>query len=591
MPKPTTRSAKTKVTSEEGQTPSEQAVEVHKDTAIHDPNTGSALQQEHLDEATYLDNKHNDDLMDTTDEAPKGEAKQGDDQVTQSQLSDLKMQVLYMAERMLELREAFDSQRVSLTSSPKMNATDVGSKLQQLSQLDNLHSSQRSTGPRRAKQGHPAHKTESEIGFPVSTEGSPRSRHSAATAYRNGDNEDRLLNILEKFAESSRDNSDRTSFNDDKNINYISKHKLLRNKEHAISWLLNLNMLSQQRRWSDKRYCKYLPRLWNPEASITITQFFEDLDRSITQNRLELDKAFIEEFADGGIAQIRHKVIARLQPDTETCSEFLTGIKFALRALEKWQPSAVPEETFIVETLADRFTSARMLQLISHNKRSHKQNCSLAKMYEWCRIADDFEKIERKANPTRILRIRHKMHLLGEEDHRAAHEVIPDIRQVVLNSVNADIDEEYADMLLTMAATEEIYKYNSIPNIRSVVAIREVMKRAPPIATYAVDGVKQKQAICNGPMRHTCVDGEHICPWFALKGQCNITNGKCKHDHKPRQPKMCSFQEGATCPHGAYCANRHKGDEYSIFFWNKNKKRYSEYRWKDRKSTFSQYHK
>jgi hypothetical protein len=158
-------------------------------------------------------------------------------------------------------------------------------------------------------------------------------------------------------------------------LSALTKHKLLadRTEGKEIQWLLNLNMLREQRDWTDKRYCTFLPRLWNPQAKPSITRFFLNLDSTVSKSRISLDKVFIEEYATGGIAKLLNTSTHASQPEDSTCKEFLEDVQFAMKALNKWYPDAVPNESYIIETLSQRFTSAEMLKRLAYARKGKKK--------------------------------------------------------------------------------------------------------------------------------------------------------------------------------------------------------------------------
>ena len=95
--------------------------------------------------------------------------------------------------------------------------------------------------------------------------------------------------------------------------------------------------------------------------------------------------------------------------------------------------------------------------------------------------------------------------------------------------------------------------------------------------------------VVNGPRgkQHICSQ-EHVCPFHTLLRRCNLTQGKCKHaPHKERSAVMCKNTDKAECPHGAFCAFRHPGDEYKIWFYDWKQTVYKMYVWKDYHSSFS----
>ena len=401
-----------------------------------------------------------------------------------------------------------------------------------------------------------------------------------------------LIQILQTFADTQLAANTRFRDNDEKTLSSLTKHRLLadRSEGKEIQWLLNLNMLREQRDWSDKRYCTFLPRLWNPQAKSSVTRFFLNLETAISKNRIELDRAFIEEFATGGIAKLLDTATHASQPEDNTCKEFLENVQFATRALDRWYPEAVPNESYIIETLSQRFTSAEMLKRLAY-ARKRRRRLSLGALEEMATLADEHDRIERRAGTNRILRInmRRDRGNRAPEHSRSAdvsiRAIIDDTRSCV-----ADTYECIEDMLLTMAATETIYTHEGTPTVRAVSKVMDKMQRAPPIAILAASDVKLRGAVCNGPLKHTC-KSTHICIWHSLKGICNLPEGKCRHPHVLRKAELCKADKTGSCTQGGYCPYRHSSDQYEVIFYDRRSRKYNKYLWNDRMSPFSVYYK
>ena len=141
---------------------------------------------------------------------------------------------------------------------------------------------------------------------------------------------DRLMGILEALTETRTVSKTRNRDMEEKYLSELCKHPLLvdRTEGKEIQWLLHLSMLREQRDWDDARYCRYLPRLWNPEAKTSVTRFFLNLDKSTSTSPIKLDRAFIEEFADGGISKLLDTATYAAQPDEVTCRDFLDDVIF-----------------------------------------------------------------------------------------------------------------------------------------------------------------------------------------------------------------------------------------------------------------------
>ena len=101
-----------------------------------------------------------------------------------------------------------------------------------------------------------------------------------------------------------------------------------------------------------------------------------------------------------------------LRQEDSTCKEFLENVQFATRALNKWYPEAVPNESYVIQTLSQRFTSAEMLKRLAY-ARKRKQNLSLESLEDMVVLADEHDRIERRAGTNRILRINMRMDQAG----------------------------------------------------------------------------------------------------------------------------------------------------------------------------------
>ena len=400
-----------------------------------------------------------------------------------------------------------------------------------------------------------------------------------------------LMQILQTFADTQLAASTRHRDTDEKALTYLAKHRLLmdRTEGKEIQWLLNLNMLRDQRNWSDKRYCTFLPRLWNPQAKSSITRFFLNLDPSTSSDRIKLDKAFIEEFATGGIAKLLETATHALQPEDNTCKEFLENVQFATRALNRWYPEAVPNESYVIQTLSQRFTSAEMLKRLAY-ARKQKLTLSLDDLENMAVLADEHDRIERRAGTNRVLRVNMRMDQFGLAPKNSVAST--SIRSIIddTQSCVAETSECIEDMLLTMAATETIYSHNGTPTVRALSKIMDRIQRPPPIATLDAKDVQLKGAVCNGPLKHTC-NGNHICIWHSLKGTCNLPEGKCRHPHVARKQEMCKLDKNGSCTSGGYCPYRHRSDQYEVLFYDRRSKKYKKYLWNDRTSPFSVHYK
>ena len=427
---------------------------------------------------------------------------------------------------------------------------------------------------------------------------------------QNAQESSQLLSILKKLADCQVANTlrgsgeddrneqrredmyDRRKISEEKSIALLTRHSLLKDRSEGkeIQWLLNLNMLREQREWSDERYCRYLPRLWNPEAKVSVTKYFIGLSQLVSKSRIKLDRAFIEKYADGGIAKLLNDAAYATQADGVSCTEFLSDIDFARKAMNMWNPKALPNEDFIIETLRNRFTSAEMLKLMKKAQR-RRENLNLDVLADLALIADDNDRIERRTGSDRILRVRsvssRTPHSYDEPNQHEAW-----VRSVLSDLSQSDRDDDscFEEMLLAMAATESIRACRGTPSVRAVAKVMDRIKRAPPIGIYETHEIKDRGAVCNGPLKHTCKN-DHICAWFALKGTCTMPEGRCKHKHSVRNPSYCLKDKAGSCLEGAYCPYRHREDRYAIYFYDRNTAKYKKYLWNDRVSKFSVYHK
>ena len=396
----------------------------------------------------------------------------------------------------------------------------------------------------------------------------------------------------DRNAERREDMHDRRKSSEEKSLTLLTQHSLLKDRGEGkeIQWLLNLNMLREQREWSDERYCRYLPRLWNPEAKVSVTKYFIGLSTQVSKSRIKLDRAFIEKYADGGIAKLLNDAAYVAQADGVSCTEFLSDIDFARKAMNMWNPRALPSEDYIIETLRNRFTSAEMLKLMKKAQR-RRESLNLEDLAGLALIADDNDRIERRTGSDRVLRVRSvSSNTEPNTNEASSHETW--VRSVLqeLSHSDTDVDSCCEEMLLSMAAAEYIRVCHGNPSIRAVAKVMDRIKRAPPIGIFDQHEIKEKGAVCNGPLKHTCKNN-HICAWFALKGSCTMPEGRCKHKHALRNAAYCLKDRTGECMEGAYCAYRHLQDRYAIYFYDRNIAKYKKYLWNDRISKFSSYHK
>ena len=396
-----------------------------------------------------------------------------------------------------------------------------------------------------------------------------------------------MADVMRSTARALENTTKQRDSTQEKEIERLAKHKLLSRKENPCEWLVNLNILSEQLGWTQDKYCRLLPRLWNTEASVSVTQFFNRLEEYCRRNKNELDRAFIEKFAQEGIEYVRHMVVTETQPEHMTSMEFIDRITFARSMLEQWNPDSVPTIKYVISTLFNRFTSIEMLKEMAAIR---KQDLNWEQLEATALLADRREKIETKAIGTvrRVKREQVRTHArrpqgIGHESGRS-HQAL--VRQIILEHY-PEPAEEMEEEIEIMATEQVIYENSGRPTAALVAQIR---KRAPPkpIRTWNKEEVKEYKLdgmVANGPIQHNGTQG-HICPWFAIRGKCTFRNRGCKHEHTARTEQYCA--RGQECPDGAFCRNRHPKDKYRILFWDRNTGIYKEYVWVDRFSRFEE---
>jgi len=375
---------------------------------------------------------------------------------------------------------------------------------------------------------------------------------------KNDDKMTQLLGMLveaqSKQAESRAEQSRRTT---EKDIKELSQHKLLKNKTNQVKWLINLNLLREQGEWSNNKYCRLLPRLWNTDAKVSTTHFFNSLTNTVQKNRVELDRAFIEQFATDGLVEVRNIITVDTQKPGETVKEFLEGIKFAMRSLTAWNPNSLPQESYVTQTLYSRITSENMLKMMAYEKRITKTHFVQLTQFDTLALtADEHDKISNKHQAS--------VNKVSTQSYEQTDSSDMDSLTAYIYSISQEThveDDVMEDMLLTIQARETLLSHNTQLSVNAVAHVKQIVKRPKHIRVEQQHEVTKKGAVCNGPLKHLC-DNRHICPWYSIMGQCSLRSGVCKHKHEHRQDTPCTQAQSGRCVHGAYCKYRHPNDTY-----------------------------
>ena len=363
-------------------------------------------------------------------------------------------------------------------------------------------------------------------------------------------------------------------------IEKASKNPLIRaNRAQPDLWLLNLNRLSNQKDWADSEYCKYLPRLWNLEAKDAWRTYFSTLPQGTKENRVELDRAFLKEFDRTGLRGIK-SIVTESKQGRDKVKDFIASIRFARNMWLKWAPRSVPSEAYVVGTLRTRLSSRemkkQMIDLDIENGGIHDLN-------DLVNLADRVDRRDEVDNEGEDT-----VHIRRVATADAIVDVESGVHQILMENRE---DDEVEHLEKHYAAEDYLLDKSTVVNKVAVFRVlTQLQGGVAPAKVWTQRDVQAHGHICvvNGPLAKQCAEKKRICAWHACKGKC-ISN-RCNDDHVARENSYCPSSKADTCKKGAYCQYRHRGDTYDVFFWDRNRQVYKQYKWKDVASKFSKFY-
>jgi len=372
--------------------------------------------------------------------------------------------------------------------------------------------------------------------------------------------------------------------NRDRDLQAVRDHKSLADTTEPIQWLLNFIAYADTRQWMEQRFCHMLPLVWAKQDETLVTYWADSLSQKVRKSRTKLEKAFIKKFASNDIIIFEATLLRTAQPENSSCEDWFIKISQQHAQLRTWVPHKVYTKERFFRVITSLFTNDDMITLINTNMEDSDTSegefvLSMKEIIRLCKRADT---LTRKRNKQRHRREQTRTHtsILSIQDHimNAEFENIDDEMEET-----AELTEYYAEMDVLNTNAPRI-------SIRLVqTALRERRKREGPmpqaISFRREEDMKEFSNVMH--RNHQRTQGQ-ICPFNATKfSGCN--NTRCTHEHKQRSRDWCT--EGKTdtqnCVNGAWCAKRHKNDEYVIWFYDRYKKGFKQYLWKDLKSTFS----
>ena len=362
---------------------------------------------------------------------------------------------------------------------------------------------------------------------------------------------------------------------------------MLIDRTDAVHWLVNLRLLKIRERWDSGTYRYLLERLWNKDCKSTVTSWFAHVSN---MDLVTFEVAFIEKFGEG-LQKILSELTTSLQGVDQTCEEFMDQVIFLSNLLSEWQPQIVPGKKYLIAGLATRFESLKMKELLA-KARLQGLNLTVRMVREFCQESDSYDKLYEKMG---ILRVQRADYSNSRSQSQAQ------IQQVQINNVVAShmTDQEDSRMWAQVEechAVDAIYRTGGYPLVDDIIQVRNIQRNMFLTETKGwveVDEIKQPGACVNGKAaKHWNCEQVHVCPFWSLQGNCNMRGGgRCRHRHAFKNATMCAANANGICPHGAFCANRHKNDEYSIYFFVHKTGKYKHMVWKDHRSPHSVFQK
>ena len=363
-------------------------------------------------------------------------------------------------------------------------------------------------------------------------------------------------------------------------VTLLQAHPRLKDREDPVRWLTNLKMIAADRDWSSKKFRKFLPRLWNVNSSISISNWFKRRRR--TTSLVTLERDFLRKYAPGGLTRLANEINDSRQEEGQSCEDFLQQVENDREMLERWDKEMVSQESHFVRTLETRFVDENMIELLHEMFGEYEKG-------ERLRVTiHDIRTACRKADRPRMFGLKEKTAVLRVKNKETGG-IGADVRRIVDSQSHATEEQDREDALDEFMAMSELFDMRGRASSKDIHRVMMARRGTRPVAVreqgeYPEPGLN----VVNGPQskRHVCHQ-EHVCPFYSLLRRCTLSQGKCRHAHKNRSSAMCRGALKGECNHGAFCAYRHPKDEYQIWFYDWKKRVYKLYMWKDYFSPFS----
>jgi len=153
-----------------------------------------------------------------------------------------------------------------------------------------------------------------------------------------------------------------------------------------------------------------------------------------------------------------------------------------------------------------------------------------------------------------------------------------------------DIEEAWTGHMVNAV---QVYYIGQGERVSSHAALRQVKrhfgKDLPGIAISSQNIADWRKVFGKRPDGTIIDRGNHICPFHSLTQKGCTKGDRCPMPHLARKRAYCPKQEETgSCPLGAMCTHRHKGDRYSMYMRDYKKPGfYRLQNWKDGKNPWS----
>ena len=361
----------------------------------------------------------------------------------------------------------------------------------------------------------------------------------------------------------------------EKNIPVWANNPLLKEAKTSLEWLFNLRSLADTRQWSDEEYVRYLPILFRHHREGREShELFQSLDEDVRSNSLKLELAFLKRYCRTSLRNAIRDLGSKVQEDQRS-EDFLRSLIRLKRMLERWRPNLVMPDSYLVQTLEHRFTKPKMRELVKdvfyEASITPRSPVTLELLLALTEQADYHDEPD-VDTAVRIERVRR-----DQPSDYYTH-----VRSVMLeNDVVGGYNDE--DRVMEVVIEESIYNMGRYPTPAVVARIQRSRKRPPPVEERNESDMKCYDAVVG--QKHTENGQEQLCAFFATVGRCTHQH-RCRHKHERRVEQQCTT---ANCTSGAFCKYRHAGDMYDVWFYDRDRRTYKRYLWKDRVSSFSIY--